>query len=280
MNTTFLGHGDLVAGATSVSGSGTWNPAITAIQDRRLQKIARASSAVGIVEIVFTALSPANLIAVLNTNADPSTSTWEAFSDTGFSVSVASGAFVDYGLGGAAVATPNIYALMSQTANLRVRSLRLSLSTNGDDLYIGRGWCSPIFYSAQGAQFGTFRRTVIDPSTVVRALDSTPYVTERRAYRRGSVTFHAMTEAESETQSAADGTPYVDCLYAVELANGTNTEMILLPNYDPNGVTVADSRLINAQAIYGLAEWGETEQFEKSGGGWLYRKTLTMTESV
>jgi hypothetical protein len=279
-NTTFLCYGDEVQNATVTStGATTWDPSLQNVKDRRLQKIALADGTGAIIRVLFSASIDVGMIGLLNSNADPDPlfSTWIAYSDASFAVPIATGSFADLA---ALNETPqNLYALLSLTANITARAFELNLNAVGGagNLYIGRIFIGPNFWSAQGASFTSYAQQIIDPSTVVRALDGTPYVTQRTKLRKNRLTWPALTESEAFTLIATDDDTKRLNLYGVEQNVGGNAEVILMPDYRAGQI---GPRLLNAQTVYGLAEWGETEQAERVDSGLLYSKQVSVTESV
>jgi hypothetical protein len=108
-------------------------------------------------------------------------------------------------------------------------------------------------------------------------MDGTPYITERARYRESAMEFHALTEQETYVDDGT-GIGYFECLYDIERRVASSSEIVLIPML--RGSETDDARVVDAQTLYGIAKWGATEQYEKSAGSFLYRKTIEVTESV
>lgn len=280
---TFLFYDDQVQDST-VTSTGTWDPSLQNVKDRRLQKIALNDDGTASVFIVFPEDVYIGGVAVLNTNVNYSSgSYWALFSDAAGTVPVGSSGRPFIMAADTAVlpqAPRNIFgiagSLSTPQSNLLVRSIRMQLVNLGEAVYIGRIYASRIFWSDEGAQMGSMRQEIRDPSTIVRSIDGTPYVMQRELIRATSVEWHALDDQEAFRYTWTRDDTARQSLYVVQQLVGGNSEVILMPAYrsETNGFQILD-----AQSTYGLAEWGETDQYEKSEGEMLHRKTIKVIES-
>lgn len=271
----FLIYNDQVNLAT-VTSTDTYDPSLQNVRDRRLQKIARCSDTATSIIISFASPVYIGGIGVLNSNAnDALANIWTLCSDASGLVPISTGSFI----AGLSVSNRprNIYAITSDGSNTLCQSIEIQLANeDGDNLFIGRIFAGRCWYSAEGAKFGSLSLGRTDPSTVVRALDGTPYVTERVKYRNIQLEWPALDDEELYLLDGTNATNR-ECLDDIQSTVGSSQEVILLPSY----LTGTGSALImSSQTVYGLAEWGDVTQYEKSGGEWVYSQTVKVTESV
>lgn len=277
---TYLVYGDKVVGATiTVMGGVVFDPPIANIQDRRLQKIARADQTSATIRFEFDEPVYIGSISVLNTNVQNNIlNAWALYTDAAFSVVAASGFFDKPRSKNQTNSPSNMYAICDDGRNLYVQSMSITLETGtGANLELGRVFGGRTWFSEQGGKFGGLSINIVDNSVVTRALDSTPYVTERARYREGALELHAITDEEMYVLDGSN-TYNREALYDIEQLNGSATEVILIPLFKAD--TVDDALIMDGQVIYGLPKWGRAEQYEKCNGGFLYRKTIEITESV